>query len=151
MSVLQIVLARAFLPSPRTHTLDIRITYSPGQLIFQNTKTKVHPCRQLAILPLHCELHKLYNKWQAKTGCSTRKWRNPHEDHSWEKDHGAPKHIVVREVNYLPWSVAPCSHLFLKKGINWIWVLAWIPRNHRLLKMVHVSMGEVRQNFHLQK
>jgi hypothetical protein len=82
----QIVLGPAFLPSPWTHTFDIGITYSPHQLIFQNTKTTVHCLRPLAVLLLHCEIHKLYSKWQVNVDHMTLTvGRTPNEDHSREK------------------------------------------------------------------
>lgn len=91
MFVQQIVLDRGFMApfsSPHlpenTHTSagDIEITYTPRQLIFQITKTKIHPGNQRVLLPLRCELHKFYSKWQIKPGFTNRYWRNPHEDHS---------------------------------------------------------------------
>jgi hypothetical protein len=51
-----------------------------------NTNTKIHSLRQLAVLPLHCELHKLYREWQANAGYTALIGeRIPHEDHGAEK------------------------------------------------------------------
>jgi hypothetical protein len=81
----QIVLVLAFLPSPWAHTFNIGITYSPRQLIFQDTKTEIHSLRQLAVLLLHCEIHKLYSKWQVNVDHTTFTGEGtPHENHSRE-------------------------------------------------------------------
>jgi hypothetical protein len=78
---------------PRTHTHvregDNGITYSPRQLIFQNTKTRIRPSRQLALLPLHRELHKFYSKWRTTSGCSTRTGETRMRTTAERKDQGA--------------------------------------------------------------
>jgi hypothetical protein len=85
-SVQQIALGLTFLFSPWTQTFYIGITYSLGQLIFQNTKTKIRSLRQQAEWLLHCELYILYSERQAIAGYTTLiVGRTPHEDHSVEK------------------------------------------------------------------
>jgi hypothetical protein len=117
--VQQIGLGRAFLPSPWTHTFDIGITYSPGQLIFQNTKTKIHSRRQLAVLLLHCELHKLYRKWQANAGNTTLTGEPSHEDHSWEKRTWRTETHCCQRGELEPVVLTSLQPSILEERMNW--------------------------------
>jgi hypothetical protein len=84
--VRQIALGRAFLPSPWTHTFNFGITYSPANSSFKTQKRKIYSRSHLAMLLLHCELHKLSREWQANAGCKGHTGRRfPHEDRGWDK------------------------------------------------------------------
>jgi hypothetical protein len=101
---------------PHGHTCSI---LESRTLIFQNTKTKIHSRRHLAMLLLHCELHKLYRKWQANADYKTLTGgKFPHEGHGWEIRTWRSKTYFCQSGELEPVVTISCNHLLLKKGIN---------------------------------
>jgi hypothetical protein len=72
---------------PRGHTRSISESRTlQASSSFKAEERKIYSRSLIAMLLLHCELHKLYREWTANAGCKAHTgWRFPHMDHGWEK------------------------------------------------------------------